>query len=94
LELHAVPETPQYVREQREATARSIVERLKDLTLECNNLTDRSAQTYEQLMENPKLKALELQLHEAKYKAKNIQAQLKSLSIVERMKRSQEQHTS
>jgi hypothetical protein len=43
LELHAVPKTPQDVRDQREATARSTVERLKALTLECKHLTDRSA---------------------------------------------------
>jgi hypothetical protein len=53
LELRTVPETPQDVRDQREATTRSAVERLKAITLDCNHLTDRSAQTYEQLMENP-----------------------------------------
>jgi uncharacterized coiled-coil protein SlyX len=92
LELRAVPKTPQDVRDQREATARSTVERLKDLTLECKHLIDRSAQTYEQLTENPTLKALESQLQEAKYQVEKIQAQLKSLSAVERMKRSQEKH--
>jgi chromosome segregation ATPase len=93
LELRTVPETPQDVRDQREATAQSAVERLKALTLECKKLTDHSAQTYEQLMENPELKALESQLQEAKYQAEKIQAQLKPLSAVERMKRSQEQRT-
>jgi hypothetical protein len=39
------------------------------------------------------LKALESQLQEVKYQAKKIQAQLNSLSTVERMKRSQEQRT-
>jgi hypothetical protein len=53
LELRTVPETPQDVRDQRQATTRSTVERLKAITLDCNHLTDRSAQTYEQLMENP-----------------------------------------
>jgi hypothetical protein len=72
LELRAVPETPQDVRDQREATSRSAVERLKVLTLECKNLTDRSAQTYEQLMEKPELKALESQLQEVKYQDENI----------------------
>jgi FtsZ-binding cell division protein ZapB len=81
LELRTVPKTPQDVRDQREATAQSAVERIKDLTLECKKLTDRSAQTYEQLIENPKLKALESQLQEVKYQAKKIQAQLKSLSV-------------
>jgi hypothetical protein len=53
--------------------------------MECKKLTDHSAQTYEQLTENPELKALESQLQEAKYQAENIQAQLKPLSVVERM---------
>jgi hypothetical protein len=69
LELHAVPETPQDVRDQREATARSTVERIKSLAMECKKLTDHSAQTYEQLTKNPELKALESQLQEAKYQA-------------------------
>jgi hypothetical protein len=73
LELRIVPETPQDVRDQREATTQSIVERLKALTLECKKLIDHSAQTYEQLMENPELKALESQLQEAKYQAEKIQ---------------------
>jgi hypothetical protein len=72
LELHTVLETPQNVRYQREATAQSAVERLKVLTLECKQLTDHSAQTYEQLMETLELKALESQLQEAKYQAKKI----------------------
>jgi flagellar hook-associated protein FlgK len=93
LELRIVPETPQDVRDQREATARSAVERLKALTLECKKLIDRSDQTYEQLTENPELKALESQLQEAKYQAENIWASLKPLLVVERMKCSQEKHT-
>ena len=47
LELHTIPDTPQDVRDQREATARSAVERIKGLTMECNKLSDHSAQTYE-----------------------------------------------
>jgi hypothetical protein len=35
LELHTVPETPQDVKDQREETARSAVERLKALAMEC-----------------------------------------------------------
>jgi hypothetical protein len=46
-------ETPQEVKDQREATTRSVVERLKALTLECKKLTDRHAQTYEKLTDNP-----------------------------------------
>jgi hypothetical protein len=38
LELRAVPETPQDVRDQREATAHSAVERLKALALECKQV--------------------------------------------------------
>jgi DNA-binding HxlR family transcriptional regulator len=53
LELRTVPKSPQDVRYQREEAARSAIERLKALTLECKQLTDRSAQTYEQLTENP-----------------------------------------
>jgi hypothetical protein len=86
LELRVVPETPQDVRDQREEIAQSAVERLKALTLECKKLTDHSAQTYEQLMENPELKELESQLQEEKYQDKNIQAQLKPLLAMERMK--------
>jgi hypothetical protein len=67
-----VPNTPQDVRDQRKATSRSAVERIKALSMECKKLTDRSAQTYEKLTENPKLKALELQLQEAMYQAKTI----------------------
>jgi hypothetical protein len=59
LELRAVPETPQDVRDQREETARSAVERIKAIAMECKQLIDCSAQTYEQLTKNPELKALE-----------------------------------
>jgi hypothetical protein len=47
LELQKVPSTPQDVRDQREATAHSIVERIRGLSLECQQLSIRSAQTYE-----------------------------------------------
>jgi hypothetical protein len=68
-----MPNTPQDVRDQREAIARSTIERIKTLSMECKQLTDRSAQTYEKLTENPELKALESQLQEAKYQAETIQ---------------------
>jgi hypothetical protein len=61
--------------------------------MEFKKLTDHSAQTYEKLTENPELKALESQLQEMKYQAKTIQVHLNPLSVVERMKRSQEKHT-
>jgi hypothetical protein len=67
-----VPETPQEVKDQREATSRSVVERLKALTLECKQFVDRSAQTYEKLTENLELQALESQLQEVKYQAEKI----------------------
>jgi lipid II:glycine glycyltransferase (peptidoglycan interpeptide bridge formation enzyme) len=88
-----VPDTLQDVRDQREATARSTVERIKALSMEYKQLGAYSAQTYEQLTENPKLKALESQLQEAKQQADTIQVQLKPLSAVERMKRYQEKCT-
>jgi hypothetical protein len=43
LELRAVPETPHDVRDQREATTRSTVERIKSLAMECKKIIDRSA---------------------------------------------------
>jgi hypothetical protein len=93
LELRAVPETPQEIRNQREAVACSAVDRLKSLALECKKLSNRSTQTYENLTENPELQTLESQLQEAKQNTDTLQAQLKALSAVERMKRSQEQCT-
>jgi hypothetical protein len=54
--------------------------------MECKQLSDRSAQTYEQFTENMELKALESHLQEAKQQAKAIQAQLKPLSVVDKMK--------
>jgi cell division protein FtsL len=93
LELCTVPETPQDVRYQQEATARSEVDRLKSYALECKMLSNRSAQTYENLTENPELQALESQLKEEKQHADTLQAQLKALSVVNRVKRSHEQRT-
>jgi hypothetical protein len=55
LELRTVPETPQDVRDQRKATAKSVDERLKSLARECKQLSNHSSQTYENLTENPKL---------------------------------------
>jgi hypothetical protein len=48
-----VPETPQDVRDKREATAQSVVERIKALAMKCKKLSNCSAQTYEKLIENP-----------------------------------------
>jgi hypothetical protein len=69
--------------------SQSAVERIKSLAMECKQLTNHSDQTYKKLTENPELKALESQLQE-KYQDEKIQAQLKPLSVVERMKHSQE----
>jgi hypothetical protein len=66
LEIQMVPSTLQDVRDQREATARSAVERIRALSLECKQLSSISVQTYEQLTKDPKLNTLESQLHEAK----------------------------
>jgi acyl-CoA thioesterase len=43
LELRTVPITLSDVRDQREATARSEIERIKALAMECKQLSDRSA---------------------------------------------------
>jgi uncharacterized membrane-anchored protein YhcB (DUF1043 family) len=56
LELQIVPSTLQEVRDQREATAWSAVERIKALAMECKQLSSHSAQTYERLTEDPELK--------------------------------------
>jgi hypothetical protein len=72
LELCTVPETPQDVKDQREATVRSAVEILKAPSMEYKHLSDRSALTYERLTESPELRALESQLQEAKYQAETI----------------------
>jgi hypothetical protein len=42
LELCTMPETPQEIRDLREATARSVVDRLKTLASECRQLSTRS----------------------------------------------------
>jgi cell division protein FtsL len=47
---------------------------------------------YENLTKNPDLQALESQLQEAKKHANTLQAQVKALSPVERMKRFPEKH--
>jgi hypothetical protein len=54
--------------------------------MECKQLSDHSAQTYERFSEDPELKALESQLQEAKQQEETVHAQLKPLSAIERMK--------
>ena len=73
LELRTVLETPQDVRDQREANVRSTVDRLKDLSLEWKQLSNHNAQTYENLTENQELQALELYLKEAKQHTDTLQ---------------------
>ena len=90
LELQTIPQTPQEVHDQWELTAQSAVERIKTLAAECKQLSSRSAQIYEKLSEDLELKKLESQLQEAKQQANIVQAQLKLLSPIEKMKRSKE----
>jgi len=59
LEIQTIPGTPQEVRDQREMTAWSIVENIKALTEECKQLSNRSAQIYENLTENLELHKLD-----------------------------------
>jgi hypothetical protein len=90
LEIQVVPSTPQEVRDQREEAAKSAVERIKALTSECKQLSNRSVQTYEHLTEDTSLGSWKHSLQEAQQQALTVQAQMKSLMAVERMKRSQE----
>jgi hypothetical protein len=92
LELQSVLSTLQEVRDQREEAAKSAVGRINILALECKQLSDRNAQTYECLPEDLKLRKLEAQLQEAQQKASTVQVQMKLLTVVEQMKRSQEKH--
>jgi hypothetical protein len=59
--------------------------------MECKQLTSHNAHTYEHLTDDPELKTLESHLQEAKKQASTVQAQLKLLSAIERMKIYQEQ---
>jgi hypothetical protein len=52
------------VRNQREETAKDTVIRIRALSSECKQLSDRSTQTYECLTEDPELRKLEAQLQE------------------------------
>jgi hypothetical protein len=81
------------VRDQQELNAQSAVKRIKTLATEYKQLSSRSVQIYEQLSEDPELKKLESQLQEEKQHKDIVQTQIKLLSPIERMKRSQEQST-
>jgi hypothetical protein len=88
-----MPETPQEIIYLREATTQSPVGRLKTFSLECKQLSARSAQTYETLAENLELQTLEAYLQEEKQHADMLQTQIKNLTPVKRMKRFAEQRT-
>jgi hypothetical protein len=62
LELQAMSSTLEEVQNQREETAMSVVERIRALALECKQLSDQSAQTYDHLTEDLDLRTLEAQL--------------------------------
>ena len=64
MELQEVPSTPEEVSDQREKVAKIVVERIRVLTSECKQLSNKSAHTYDCLMEDPKLRKLEAQLEE------------------------------
>jgi hypothetical protein len=56
LEAQTVPSTPQEVCDQREETTKNTVARIRDLTLEWKQLSDKISQTYERLVEDPELR--------------------------------------
>jgi ERCC4-related helicase len=87
LEIQAVLSTPQYMRDQREEAAKSVVGRIRALTSECKQMSDRSMQTYECLTEDPELRKLEAQLQKAQQHTLSVEVQMKLLTMVERMKR-------
>jgi hypothetical protein len=62
IEIQAMSSTPQEVCDQRELIAKSAVEIIRALALECKKLIDRSGQTYEHLAKDPELKKLQAQL--------------------------------
>jgi hypothetical protein len=76
------------VSDKRELNAQNVVERNKTLSTECKHLSSISAQIYEKIFEDLELKKLESQLQEEKQQADIVQAQLKLLSPIEKMKRS------
>jgi hypothetical protein len=67
-----------------------IVEIIKALALECKQIINRSAQAYEHLAEDPKIRTFESHLQEEKKQETTVKAQLKLLAAIEKMKRSQE----
>jgi hypothetical protein len=92
LEIQAVLSTLQEVCDQREEASKSAVGRIRTLASECKKLSDQSAQTYECLVEDMELRKLEAQLQEVPQQASTMQSQMKLITAVGRMKRSQEHH--
>jgi hypothetical protein len=90
LEIQAVLSTLKEVQYQREEIVKSAIERIRALDSKCKKLSDLSAQTYEFHVEDPELRRLEAHLQEVKHQASTLQVQMKLLTTVEKMKRSQE----
>jgi hypothetical protein len=62
LDLQAMLSTPQEERDRWEITSHNIVERIKEITEECKQLSTRSAQIHESLKKNPELHKMESEL--------------------------------
>jgi len=74
LEAQTILRTPHKVGDQREETDKNTIVRIRALTSECKELSDRSAQKYGCLTKDPELRNLEAQLHEAQQQAFLLQA--------------------
>jgi hypothetical protein len=59
LEIQEVSSTLQEVHNQREEDTKSTMGRIRALISECKQLSNRSVQTYECLVEDPELRKLE-----------------------------------
>jgi hypothetical protein len=92
LELQVVPRTLLEVHDQREEATKRTIGRIRALALECKQLRNKSVQNYKCLMKDPELRKLEVKLQEVQQQALTIQVQMKSLTVSERIKISQE-HT-
>jgi hypothetical protein len=82
LEIQEVPRTLKEVHDQREEAAKREVGRIRALASECNQLSDRIAQTYECLIEYLELMKLEEQLQEAQEQESTMQEKMKLLIVV------------
>jgi hypothetical protein len=59
LEAQAISSIPQEVRDKREETVNNTIVRIRALTSECKQLSDRSAQTYGRLIDDLETRKLE-----------------------------------